>query len=266
MDQPRLPSLVAIAVGNTRARVGRFERGDLIEARSLGDLTAQDARDDLKHALGEDPALVAIGSVAPTRSDHLAKLAQEFAPGAEIVRVGKDLPIPILHALDDASTVGHDRLLAALGAYRTAQQACVVIDVGTAVTVDFVDGEGTFQGGAIAPGLQMMLNALNGQTEQLPPLDYERPSDARGPFGKDTPHAMQLGVTSMVRGLVRDRLESYAEAYGAFPQVIATGGDAGILEQTELIDHFVPDLQLMGILAAVEGALEDAGDDEDTGG
>jgi len=210
-------------------------------------------------------AAVAIGSVAPTRADQVAAVAAKLAPAAEVARVGRELPIPLMHALDDASTVGHDRLLAALGAYTTARQACVVIDVGTAVTVDFVDGEGAFQGGAIAPGLGMMLAALHNQTEQLPDLRYEPPDPARGEFGKDTPHAMRIGVTAMVRGLVRERLDAYAEAYGAYPQVIATGGDAGVLEATELVDHFVPDLQLMGIAEAVRHALADTPSAEDAG-
>ena len=85
-----------------------------------------------------------------------------------VYRVGRDLHVPINIALDDPATVGQDRLINALGAFRRARQACVVIDVGTALTVDFVDGVGTFQGGVIAPGPRMMLAALHERTAALP--------------------------------------------------------------------------------------------------
>src|SRR6185369_116946 len=92
------------------------------------------------------------------------------------MRFGRDLQIPILHTLDEggAGSVGQDRLLDALGAYARSTQACIVIDAGTAITVDFVDGQGVFHGGAIAPGVQMMLRALHEQTAALPLVTLTR--------------------------------------------------------------------------------------------
>ena len=159
--------------------------------------------------------------------------------------------MPIVNALDDDSTVGQDRLLNALGAFALVNQACVVADIGTAVTVDFVDGHGVFQGGVIAPGPRLMLSSLHQRTAALPALDLAAPDPARGVFGKDTHHAMQLGVQRAVRGLVHECLERYSEAYGAYPRIIATGGDAqNVLAGDELIEQFVPDLQLIGVAAA----------------
>ena len=76
-------------------------------------------------------------------------------------RVGDDLPIPIQVDLAPETITGSDRLLNAVAAFDVLQQACVVVDAGTAVTVDFIDGKGTFHGGAIAPGARMQLAALH---------------------------------------------------------------------------------------------------------
>ena len=185
------------------------------------------------------------------------------AAGAEPARVGRDIPIRMSHTLDDASTLGQDRVLNAMGAYAVAEQACVIVDVGTAVSVDFVDGRGVFHGGIIAPGLNMMLRALHEQTAALPSLRYEPPDPERGPFGLDTAHAMRLGVSYAVRGLVRFAAERYADFYEGYPQIIATGGDMGVLEDDGLIEHFVPDLQLVGIHACVQQASSAAADAPD---
>src|SRR5437763_1423762 len=176
------------------------------------------------------------------------------------------------HTLDDASAVGQDRLLCAFGAFARAKQGCVVVDAGTAVTVDFVDGEGVFHGGVIAPGAQMMLEALHAKTAQLPAVDFRgneggaaRPADgpvAPAPFGKNTREAMLLGVGNAIRGLVQLTVESYAEFFGGYPQVVATGGDAPALFGEEvsagggLIESIVPDLQLIGILEVCRAVEE----------
>jgi type III pantothenate kinase len=175
--------------------------------------------------------------------------------------IGRDLALNVPHTLTDASTVGHDRLLCALGAYHQSQQACVVIDAGTAVTVDFVDGQGTFHGGVIAPGAAMMLKALHEGTSALPLVDFGPVRDRSQPFGKATPDAMLRGVHAAIVGMVHLLIDRYAEYYDAYPQIVATGGDAPCLfEGDELVEHIVPDLQLVGIRAACARAL-DADDD-----
>ena len=80
--------------------------------------------------------------------------------------------------LDPETITGVDRLLNAAAAYATLKQACVVVDAGTAVTVDFVDGHGTFHGGAIAPGARLQIDALHRGTDALP--DVQAAPDTRG--------------------------------------------------------------------------------------
>ena len=262
--------LIAIAVGNTRTRFGTFEGRELRHAASLA---ADESLEDLIEAVrahegaaGHAP-LVALASVAPERASTIERAFK--AAGLEApIQIGRDLPLTLRHTLDESGerTVGQDRLLNALAAHRTTGQACVVVDAGTAVTVDFIDGEGVFQGGLIAPGLNMMLRAMHQQTESLPEVEFELPGEEPA-FAPNTPDAMRLGVATMLRGVVRVAAERYAIAYDAYPPIVATGGDAGVLEADGIVESFVPDLQLIGIRLAAEIAAADFDDlDAEQGG
>ena len=131
-----------------------------------------------------------------------------------------------------------------------------MVDMGTAITVDFVDGEGVFHGGAILPGVSMMLSSLHEQTAHLPELTYRKLDPKSSDPGKQTDDAMILGVTAAASGAIRFLAERYAQFYEGYPQIIATGGDMGLLEDDELIEAFVPDLQLHGIRVACKMILE----------
>ena len=256
--------LIAVAVGNTRTRVGVFHHADLNESVSLDNDDLGAISTHVSELVGrQDPELDPIVVISSVRPSVSGPLTESIKGGVPVYEVGKDLPIHINHTLDEegAKTVGQDRLLNAIGAFSRTGQATVVVDVGTAVTVDFVDGEGTFCGGAIAPGLSMMLNALANNTEQLPRTQYA-PLPEGEAFGTSTPAAISLGVSASIQGLVRALTERYALAYGGYPQIVATGGDVGLLEADEVIEHFVPDLQLIGIQVTSARALADRGDDD----
>jgi type III pantothenate kinase len=259
--------LIAVSVGNTRTRIGLFQSQQLEHSDALPNAELEAVVNAvLALPVGNRGVPVAVASVNSSVADRL--VAALGGPtrerGGDLYRFGDDLSIPIANTLDDDSTVGQDRLLNAIGAFSRARQACIVVDAGTAMTVDFVDGEGTFHGGAIAPGVDMMLRALHEHTAALPAVGFE-PVPADQPFGKDTRRAMLLGVQSAARGMVRVLVERYAEFYGAFPQIIATGGNARTLfENDELVEHVVPELTLLGIEAACRiqlGSLDGAEDE-----
>lgn len=257
------PNLIAANVGNTRLQLARFIDGDIVESERFdhGRLTAAAQKilawwqrmADLPHAS------ILIASVNDAVADRLKAMIEDQL-SIETYRVGVDVPVPIGRQLDPETITGVDRLLNAAAAYDRIHQACVVIDAGTALTVDFIDGEGTFHGGAIAPGASMQLQALHEHTEGLPELRFRKPDE--GAFGRSTAQAMLHGVFHGIRGTVQRLVEQYAQRYGAFPQVIATGGDAEALFETEdLVDNIVPDLTVLGMAAAARHAL--AGDGVD---
>lgn len=268
--KPLVPAgvgLLAVSVGNTNTRFvtyhgsGSAGEGHEHEGVSLPNADLVGLTTALAHAakhLDDDERTAVV--VASTNHKFRDELLDALIPSLEhdVYRVGSDVDIPVAHALSDdaAEKTGQDRLLNALAAFDLAGGACVVVSAGTAMTVDFVDGQGTFQGGAILPGARMWLHSMHEHTSALPSIEPARPDDAT--FGTDTRQAMLHGVFHGLRGAVRGIVERYAEAYGAYPRVIATGGDAKFLfEGDDLIELIDADLTLRGIAAATREILED---------
>jgi type III pantothenate kinase len=260
------PPLLAVQVGNTRVQLGLFldeklERSHRFPSGDIAAIVAEAVR--LWEEIKDEPqAAVMLASV----NEKVAKTIEsslEDQLSVEIYRIGEDVPVPIGEALDPETIVGADRLLNAAAAWDRLKQACVIIDAGTAVTIDFVDGQGTFHGGAIAPGLAMQLKALHEHTDALPMVEFRKPiGDA---WGRNTVDAMLRGVYEGVRGLSWRLVERYAEQYGAFPMVIATGGDADALfGEDELVNRIVPELTLQGMAVAARHAL--AADENESAG
>ncbi|BAM03337.1 type III pantothenate kinase [Phycisphaera mikurensis] len=257
-------NLLAVSVGNTRTRVGAFADDQLTWSATVENLKAADVKEAVIEAGQsfpiEEPYAAVISSVNRVVSDRL--LGQlEGRVRANFLRMERDVPVPIGRQLDPEAIVGEDRLLCAAAAYAVLKQACVVVDAGTAVTVDFVDGAGTFHGGAIAPGGQMMMDALQAGTDALPEADFEKPVEVPG---HNTIEAMRAGVYHGLRGMVHELVEKYAELAGAFPLVVVTGGDGALLfKDDERVDRVVPDLVLTGIQLAWKTMVAAAEEDDD---
>jgi type III pantothenate kinase len=259
--------LLLISVGNTRTRVAHVRDVDQAKESLQPSRVASNwdvpsvvsAIQDLASHMPVESSRVVLASV----NEPMVEKVQEILSGPRMPRLVRLTPtgteptalkIPVQHTLEGPITVGADRLLAALGAFSRSGEACVVIDAGTAVTVDYIDGFGVFQGGVIAPGLGMQLKALHEHTAALPKLEVPKNADEKlpeGPLGKSTREAMLIGCASTIRGLARVMIDRVAEVNLSYPRVIATGGDAPLLLQDdELIEHIVPDLVLIGMVAA----------------
>jgi type III pantothenate kinase len=254
---------IAVSVGNTTAKIGLLRGDEVLEVRRIAahdTPTIAHAVEELAARVWDEPRrAIVIASVNDPAADPLIDAIRDAHPTG-VFRLGEDLDIPIITDVEPGYTPGQDRLLNALGAFNLRKSACVVVDAGTAITVDFVDGEGVFVGGAIAPGLRLSLDALHRGTAALPLVDLAPPGAA--PYGRSTKEAILSGVVHGARGMVRLLLERYAEAYGAYPPVIATGGDAHLLfDNDELIDAIIDDLTIRGIAAACAAALADVDDE-----
>lgn len=251
--------LLAISVGNTNTRFVTYHAGHHHEGVSLPNADLVNLTKVLRHAAdhlddSERTAVIVASTNHPFRDELLDSLIPNL--DHEVFRLGSDLGVPIKTVLTEAAAerTGQDRLLNALAAFESAKQACVVVSAGTAITVDFVDGEGVFHGGAIVPGLRMWLNSLHNGTAALPAIEPRRPDESA--FGADTTQAMLHGAFYGIRGVVRALTERYAEAYEAYPRIVATGGDAKFLfEDDDLIESIDPDLTLRGIAATCRLAL-----------
>ncbi len=250
-------NLLAIDAGNTRTHVGVFLDGKLAQSAAVENNDLKGLGDQIEKACAtldsKTDKCAMLASVDAQRDQQLASLAAGRIDGP-FYRAEKDLSVPIGRQLDPETIVGVDRLLNAAAAYDVLRQACIVVDAGTAMTVDLIDGAGTFHGGAIAPGAQMMLTSLHKSTAQLPDLRFAPPQE---PVGHSTAQAMLTAVFHGMRGMVRELIEQYAQVIGTFPVVVATGGDAPTLfKDFDMVDRIVPDLTLIGMALTLQSATK----------
>ncbi|MCG8448673.1 MAG: type III pantothenate kinase [Pirellulales bacterium] len=168
-----------------------------------------------------------------------------------------DLPLEV--RVDQPDKVGIDRLLGAVAANRLRQpgRAAVTVGVGTAITVNRIAADGTFEGGAILPGLGMSAAALHAGTASLPQLSPPAIDKPPAPVGKSTGAAIEAGLYWGAVGAIRQLAERQSLQADQPPQVYVTGGDAALLaEQLGLAGtpaHFVPHMVLAGMAIVAEG-------------
>jgi type III pantothenate kinase len=151
--------------------------------------------------------------------------------------------------------------VAAAAAYAVVEQAVVIADFGTAITIDLVDDKGVFLGGIIAPGLSTGAKALNEYTAKLPLV---KPSRPKTPWGKSTEAAINCGVYYGAVGLLHEVVRRYAEKIDKWPYTVITGGDASLIkDDCEFVDSYVPNLAVKGIALAYREYLDAKGTSED---
>jgi type III pantothenate kinase len=245
-------NLVVLNVGNSRLAVGTFRAGEVGEVVRL-DLKQPAAwgpavADAWKRIQGRENAAV-VGASVNSTLDEAVEQAVLDSVNRHVVWVGEDLDLPIKVLTEKPEETGVDRVLNVAAAYEQMGKACVVVDAGTAITVDVCNDKGEFLGGAIAPGVSMMLDALHERTARLPRVEpFEVPTE---PFGRSTRQAILHGVYHGIRGMVKEVVENFATELGSWPDLVATGGDAPVLfKDWELVHAIAPDLTLYGIALA----------------
>ncbi len=251
---PAYPSsvIIALEVGNTNIARGIVRSGDVTSARrapTRGNRTAARLEATLDALLAEDGAavdkveVVLLSSVVPSVTAALADLAR-----ARAIRliVADATNIPIAVRVDEPAAVGHDRLMNAFAAGELYGRPAIVVDLGTATTLDVVAPDGAFLGGAIAPGLGLGLEALAEQTAQLPHVPLEVPDTA---IGTDTVSAIQSGAVLGYFGLVKELVRRITSELGTKPKIVLTGGLSALpwAQQLPNVDAIDPLLTLRGL-------------------
>ena len=252
--------LIAVDIGNSSTKLGSFDEHHIgavmpqpIGVRSFP--TGQAPPADLAAELGDKPLCWRVASVNRAGQKLLSEWVGANRTQDEFqVLSHKDLPIAV--NVEHPERVGVDRLAAALAAFaansiRDPGRAAIVVDAGTAVTVDLVSANGAFEGGAILAGFRMQSNALF-QTADLLPLTHLAPEDEPPPVvGKHTEGAIRSGLFWGAVGGVRELIERMAEGLSPPPQVFVTGGD---LRQLAAVlggqTRFIPHMVLSGIAIA----------------
>jgi type III pantothenate kinase len=244
-------NLMVLNVGNSRLAAGAFVAGELqqVGRAPVSDPAAMRAvvEGAWSAVAGRTGACVAGACVNPPVAGAVEQLVRDIADRS-VQWVGRELELPITVLTDPPGDTGVDRIVTMAAAYEQMGKACVVVDAGTAITINCCNDNGDFLGGAIAPGASLQLWSLHTETAKLPQVSLQRPVDW---IGKSTTDAMRQAVYHGARGLVRELVEQYATELGEWPEVIATGGDAELLfGGWELIHAVSPDLSLYGVALA----------------
>jgi type III pantothenate kinase len=243
--------LLAIDVGNTNTVLGLFVGEELVQSwRTKTDSreTADELALKFRALLNESPEItgIALCSTVPAVLREMRTMLARYFDKVPtiIVEPGIKTGVPVL--TDNPKEVGADRIVNSLAAFTLYGGPAIVVDFGTSTNLDVISGKGEFLGGALAPGIEISIEALASRAAQLRKVELVAP---RNVIGKNTVEALQSGAiygfAGQVDGLV-DRIVD--ELGGEVKAVIATGGLAGIVvPESETITHHEPDLTLIGL-------------------
>jgi type III pantothenate kinase len=257
-------NLIAIDIGNTNIAVGLFLKGEEQSVKSTAGQDEKELKDCLKTAWEKIPlakrskenkrdGVIVVSSVKPAWTELVRQIVKDNL-NEKILLIGKEIPFPMDLSVDEPDKVGTDRVLAAAAAYAVVEDAIVVADFGTAVTIDLVDERGIFLGGVICPGFEISAKALNENTAQLPRVKVSKP---KLPFGKNTKDAINCGLYYSAIATLQEITRRFAEKIGKWPQTVLTGSAAELIkDDCEFIDSYVPYLVVKGIVLAYRKYLE----------
>lgn len=188
-------------------------------------------------------AFCSVGNIDPRMVESL-----RIALDGQLLILSRSTRLPISIDYATPSTLGLDRVALAVGASMRYQgETLMVVDAGTAVTLDVVDSSPAFRGGRIAPGVRLRFESLHAHTSALPLLDADGPIPL---IGDSTDTAIRSGVVLGISDEIVETYRQYKNCFGC-ERLVITGGDAGILtdciKSRIPVDH-VPDLMARGLL------------------
>jgi len=250
--------LLAIDIGNTNIAIGVFEDERLratwrlsTDFHKLEDEYASVFLNllSLKGLAFADIDRAIISSSVPPLVTVFEGLCQRYFEVSPMV-VGPGTKTGVRISIDNPREVGADRVVNAAAGHRLYGGPLIVIDFGTATTLDAVSEEGDYLGGAIAPGIGISAEALFEHAAKLPRVELVRPQKA---IGRNSVSAMQSGIIFGYVGLIEGIVVRMRKELGGTAKVIATGGLADIIcRETDVVDAVEPDLTLVGLRLVYE--------------
>ena len=247
--------LLAIDAGNTNIVFAACEGGTI---RGQWRATTQTPRTADEYAVMLGPLLALdgldfaafdsaiIATVVPAALFDLRLFCRKYLKCEPLVVKDPSVRLGIGINIDRPSAVGADRLVNSIAAHDRYPGALIVVDFGTATTFDVVSDNGDYEGGVIAPGVNLSAEALHQAAAMLPRVAIHRTQSV---IGKDTVPAMQSGLFWGYIGLIETIVARIREEYGKPMTVIATGGLANLFHtQTPVLQHLDPDLTIRGLM------------------
>lgn len=253
--------LLAIDVGNTNTVLGLFD-GDLLHASWRIKTDARTTADEMVLTFrgllsGQQPITgIALCSTVPSVLREMRGMFERYFSDVPtvIVEPGTRTGVPVL--TDNPKEVGADRIVNTIAAHHLFGGPCIVVDFGTSTNLDVVSAKGEFLGGALAPGIEISLDALAQRAAALRKVELVRP---RSVIGKNTVEALQSGALYGFAGQVDGLVERIAAELGTVTAVIATGGLAPIVvPESRTITHHEPDLTLVGLALVFDKNVDEA--------
>jgi type III pantothenate kinase len=245
--------LLTVDVGNTNTVLGIFDKDQLIKSWRV----KTDPRTTADELWLQYSALMAgypltalsICSTVPATLRELRSMIDSYFSDLKITIVEPGTKTGVQLLVDNPKEIGADRIVNTLAAHTLYGGPAIVVDFGTSTNLDVVSPKGEFLGGALAPGIEISVDALAARAAQLRKVELVRPKSV---IGKNTVEALQsgtiFGFAGQVDGLVDRITAELAKDYDEAPTVIATGGLAPlIIGVSETIDEHEPDLTLIGL-------------------
>ena len=260
-------NIIAVDIGNTNITIGLFLEGREEFIKSIPGQSTDKLTELFKSAWQKIPiaksskektrdGVIVVSSVKSAWTELVHKIAGE-ALDEKIHIIGQDIPLPIDLAVDKPSEVGTDRVVSAAAAYAVVEDAVVIADFGTAVTIDLVNEKGVFLGGVICPGLEICAQVLKESTAQLPKVKIKKPKE---PYGKNTKQAINCGLYYSAVATLQEVIRRYAEKIGKWPHTVLTGSAAKIIrDDCDFIDSYVPNLVVKGVVLAYRKYIKQKG-------
>jgi len=226
--------LLAIDIGNTNIVLGLYQDKKLITHWRLA-TQAERTADEYGVILTqlvehggyrcEQISAIAVSCVVPPMLTTTQELAARFFDREPlIVGPGIKTGMPILY--ENPKDVGADRIVNGIAAYDKYRDACIVVDFGTATTIDLISPKGEYVGGAIAPGLSISLEALVQRASKLPHIEIVKPKEV---VGRNTVNSIQAGIFYGYVGLVDGLVKRIQKEQNVRVKVVATGGLAPLV-------------------------------------
>jgi type III pantothenate kinase len=245
--------LLAIDIGNTNTVLGVYEGEELrhswrikTDARNTADELALTFR-----SLLDGMAITGISacSTVPAVLRELRVMLARYYADRPTILVEPGTRTGVGINVDFPREVGADRICNTAAAFHLAAGPAIVVDFGTSTNFDVINAKGEFSGGALAPGVEISLDALASRAAQLRKVELVEP---RSPLGKNTVEMLQSGIlygfAAQVDGLVRRLSAALQPAEPAGLDVIATGGLASlVIPHCETVTRHAPDLTLLGL-------------------
>ncbi len=247
--------LLAIDVGNTNTVLGLYDNEKLIQnwrIKTDTNSTADELILTYNGLLKDQPKVTGISlcSTVPSVLREMRWMLERYFPDAKtvIIEPGTKTGVPII--TDNPKEVGADRIANSLAVFERHGGPSVVVDFGTSTNFDVVSDKGEFLGGALAPGIEISLEALANRAAQLRKVEFVKP---RSVIGKNTVEALQSGALYGFAGQVDGILQRIIAEIGPLKAVVATGGLAPlVVEESSTITHHEPDLTLEGLRLVFE--------------